>query len=153
MIPLDTRLKSGLLWAFQDVWSPALHPRGLDHCSFSLSSVHDIYHLCMWPLVDCLSSPPGYGVHEGSGAALAGKGRPHVCELCGGHWGMGGFVQGRKMKAGMSGGRLGSRERQRCGGRSREGTSGGKEEAGESGGLPLCSSGQGFELPVQGALV
>ena len=66
MIPLDTRLKSGLLWAFQDVWSPAIHPRGLDHCSFSLLSVHDIYHLCMWPLVDCLSSPPGYGVHEGT---------------------------------------------------------------------------------------
>ena len=41
---------------------------------------------------------------------------------------MGGFVQGRKMKAGMSGGRLGSRERQSCGGRSREGTFGGKEE-------------------------
>lgn len=26
-------------------------------------------------------------------------------------------------------------------------------EAGESGGLPWCSSGQGFKLPVQGALV
>ena len=37
-------------------------------------------------------------------------------------------MQGRKMKEGMSGGSLGSRERQRRGGRSREGIFEGKEE-------------------------
>lgn len=41
-------------------------PPVLGYCSFSLSSVHDVYRLCVWPLVYCLSSPPGCGVHEGT---------------------------------------------------------------------------------------